>query len=68
MSKKTGKAKRADIAPNNVHWLDYRKEHNLPINNDSNCIHISSENLAKLREAVRKQGGKLEIDKQAGEE
>lgn len=62
------KIKRADITPNNVHWMDYKKAHHLPINNESNCIYISSENLAKLREAVRKQGGKLEIDKEANEE
>lgn len=62
-----GKIRRADIIPNNVHWMDYKRAHKMPINSESNCIHISSENLAKLREAVRKQGGKLEIDKEAGE-
>lgn len=56
------KVKRVDITPNNVHWIDYRKSKELPINNPSNVIKISAENLRKLRAAVRKQGGKLEID------
>lgn len=57
------KAKRVDITPNNVHWLDYKKSKNLPINNESNVIKISSENLRKLRNAVREKGGQLAIDK-----
>lgn len=56
------KVKRVDMTPNNVHWIDYRKSKELPINNPSNVIKISAENLRKLRAAVRKQGGKLEID------
>lgn len=56
------KVKRVDITPNNVHWMDYKKAHKLPVNNPSNVIRITSDNLRKLKAAVRKQGGKLEID------
>lgn len=57
------KVKRVDLPVNNVHWLDYRKAHHLPTVDNSNCIKISGENLRKLRAAVRKTGGQLEIDR-----
>lgn len=56
------KIKKTNLTPNNVHWMDYRKSKNLPINDSSNCIKISGDNLRKLRAAVRRQGGKLAID------
>lgn len=56
------KIKRTNLTPNNVHWMDYKKSKNLPINDPSNCIKISGDNLRKLRAAVRRQGGKLAID------
>lgn len=65
MAKKKQKGsniKRVDIPPTSQHWLDYREEKHLPVNDNSNCIRISGDNLRKLRAAVRKTGGKLEID------
>lgn len=56
-------ARQTNLPVNNVHWLDYRKANQIPINDNSNCIRISGDNLRKLRDAVRKQGQKLEIDK-----
>lgn len=60
--KHTGGIRRVDLPPTSQHWLDYREEKHLPINDNSNCIRISGGDLRKLRAAVRKTGGKLEID------
>lgn len=45
--------KKSSVAPNNVHWMEYRLKNGDPIGNGSNFIKISPENLAKLKKAIK---------------